>query len=736
MNTLQPLPEAASTQTTLQPTIPDRSMTTSTLSLGIDIGGTFTDIVVFHHASGRVVSHKELTTPEAPNRGVIAGLRHLFARESLQPADVGRVIHATTLFTNALIERKGAVTGLITTAGFRDTLEMAREHKYELYDLKIELPRPLVPRRLRMEVSERIGADGEIEIALDEKAVLRAAGVLVDAGVNSVAIVFLHAYANRAHEERARALIAEAYPQLFVSISSEVSPQIREYERTVTTVANAYVKPLADGYLDLAAREIDEFGIQAPLFMMLSNGGLTHIAEAKRVPIQLLESGPAAGALAGAFFGEGASIPDVLAFDMGGTTAKLAIVDEAKPLIAHQFEACREKRLTEGSGLPISISTIELIEIGAGGGSIARLDSLGLLKVGPDSAASTPGPACYGRGGTQPTVTDANLVLGYLDPAGFAGGTMQLDVEKAKAAITPLAAEAGITVPEFAWGIYSVVNENMAAAARVHVAERGHVANRFALLLTGGGGPLHGLEVARRLGTPRAICPPSAGVASALGLLMAPARVDRVATFPRRFSQMDWAELEAVYAALEADAQAVVQETLPGATLRIERSADLRFVGQGFEVVTPLVAGPYTEGASASIVTAFHAAYRNTFGQVPPKGEIEVVNVRVAVSATAQSAPLDASATAQGRAKAMTARRVWVGARGRYEEVPVYERDGLEAGTRVDGPALVQEASTTLVLPVGASLVVDGSGSLIVELPPAGIQPAAAMATEALASAA
>jgi N-methylhydantoinase A len=498
----------------------------------------------------------------------------------------------------------------------------------------------------------------------------------------------------------------------------------------VTTVANAYVKPLADGYLDLVANEIADFGVKAPLFMMLSNGGLTHLAEAKRVPIQLLESGPAAGALAGSFFGERASIPDVLAVDMGGTTAKLAIVDECKPLIAHQFEACREKRLTEGRGLPISISTIELIEIGAGGGSIARLNSLGLLKVGPESAASTPGPACYGRGGTEPTVTDANLVLGYLDPADFAGGTLKLEVAKAEAAMAPLAASAGVSVAEFAWGIHSIVNENMAAAARVHVAERGHVANRFAMLLTGGGGPLHGLDVARRLGCDRAICPPSAGVASALGLLMAPARVDRVATVSRRLSKLDWAELETMYADLESDAKAVVADTLPGAQANVERTADLRFVGQGFEVVTTLPAGPYSEHTRRSIVDAFQASYRTTFGHVPPNGEVEIVNIRVAVTAAAPHGELDAAASGSDRAHPVSQRRVWVGERRRFEQVNVYKRDELGLGARVVGPALVQEASTTLVLPAGAVAIVDRSGSLLVDLPSATMQAAARAGAE------
>ena len=480
-------------------------------ALGLDIGGTFTDIVVYDQSGAVSYSHKELTTPDAPYRGVVAGIKRLFETERLAYRDVTRMVHATTLFTNALIERKGAPTGLITTAGFRDTLEMRREHKYELYDLFIELPEPLVPRRLRLEVPERIGPDGIVELALDEAALIARARELVNSGVQSLAITFLHAYANPLQERRAGELIQAEFPQLLVSLSSDVSPQIREYERTSTTVVNAYIKPLAESYLDLLASEIAKLGIKAPLFMMLSNGGLTHIAEAKRVPVQLMESGPAAGALAGALFGKRSKIDDVLAFDMGGTTAKLAMVEDGAPLIAYQFEASRAKRFAEGSGLPINISTIELIEIGAGGGSIADIDALGLLKVGPRSAGAAPGPACYGRGGVHPTVTDANLVLGFLDPSTFAGGTMTIDRAKAEASIKPLAQKSGLSVADVAWGIHSVVNENMAAAARVHVAERGHHASQFALLATGGGGPLHACEVAKRLGIAKVICPPSAG---------------------------------------------------------------------------------------------------------------------------------------------------------------------------------------------------------------------------------
>jgi len=688
-------------------------------ALGIDIGGTFTDIVLYDYGSRRALGHKELTTPAAPSRGVISGIRHLFDAHRIGFDEITRVVHATTLFSNALIERKGAPTGLITTAGFRDTLELRRENKYELYDLFIELPPPLVPRSLRLEVAERIGPTGAVETALDREGLLAQVAALKERGVVSLAVVFLHAYANPTHEIEAGRLIAEHFPALSVSLSCEVSPQIREFERSSTTAANAYVKPLAASYLDLMRREIAALGIRAPLFMMLSNGGLTHIDEAKRLPIQLLESGPAAGALAGAFFSSRSHIPDVLAFDMGGTTAKLAIVEAGRPLVAHHFEASREKRFTEGSGLPISISTIELIEIGAGGGSIATIDALGLLKVGPRSAGAAPGPACYGNGGTEPTVTDANLVLGFLDPANFAGGTIAISQTAAETAIRPLAARAGVSVPELAWGIHSVVNETMAAAARVHVAERGHHAGDFALLVTGGGGPLHGCEVAQRLGIARIVCPPSAGVASALGLLMAPARIDRVTTIAKRLSALDWAALERTFAALERDAGAVIEATVPGAATDTVRAGDLRFVGQGFELITTLPPGPYDAGSAAAFRDAFTSSYRQTFGQVPPGGEIELINIRVAVSARVGQSELEVGgATAAGAPVARTRRPAWVGTGNRFVEMPVYDRLKLGIGAELHGPAIIEEASSTLILPPDACATVDDAGNIVVELPP------------------
>ncbi|MGH7367746.1 MAG: hydantoinase/oxoprolinase family protein, partial [Candidatus Rokuibacteriota bacterium] len=563
-------------------------------SLGIDIGGTFTDLVAYDHDTGRRWSRKVLTTHDDPARAVAAGAADLLAQARLDAASFTRVVHATTLFTNALIERKGAITGLITTAGFADTLEIGRERKYELYDLAIAKPEPLVPRHLRLEAAERTRADGRIARRLDTRMLAARAAALARAGVEAIAVVFLHAYANPRHEAEAARLITKRHPGIAVTTSHEVAPEIREYERASTTAANAYIKPLAQRYLALMARRVSELGIPAPLLLMLSSGGLTHVQEAQRVPVQMLESGPAAGAIAAAFFGQPDSEGNVLAFDMGGTTAKLSLVDGGEPLTAYSFEAARQRRFIEGSGLPIRISTIELIEIGAGGGSIAAVDEIGLLKVGPRSAGSHPGPASYGQGGREPTVTDADFLLGYLNPDYFAGGEVAVDMAAALAAVEGLSRRLGLESTKVAWGIHDIVNENMAGAARVHIAERGRDPRGYSLLCTGGAGPVHASSVARKLGIDRVICPPSAGVASALGLLVAPARVDRVATVGIRLDQGSIAALESAFARLEEEARAVMAETgLKLETATVQRLADGRFLGQGFDLVVPLPAGPY-----------------------------------------------------------------------------------------------------------------------------------------------
>jgi N-methylhydantoinase A len=690
-------------------------------SLGIDIGGTFTDIVVYDHDSGRQWSRKVLTTHEDPARAVAAGVAALLAEGRLGPEHFTRVVHATTLFTNALIERKGAVTGLITTAGFRDTLEIGRERKYELYDLHIAKPEPLVPRSLRLEVAERSRADGGIERRLDTKQLESRVRALAQAGVESIAVVFLHAYANPRHEAQAARLIAKRYPKIAVTTSHEVAPEIREYERASTTAANAYIKPLAHRYLALMAKRIDALGIPAPLLLMLSSGGLTHVGEAQRTPVQMLESGPAAGALAGAFFGRDDGGGKLLAFDMGGTTAKLSLVDEGEPLTAYSFEAARQKRFMEGSGLPIRISTIELIEIGAGGGSIAAVDEIGLLKVGPRSAGSQPGPASYGLGGTEPTVTDADFLLGYLNPGYFAGGEVKVDLPAARQAIERLAGTLGLDPVKVAWGIHNIVNENMASAARVHIAERGRDPRDYTLLCTGGAGPVHAQQVAGKLGISRVICPPSAGVASALGLLVAPARVDRVATVGIRLDTGSPASLETAFKRLEDEARAVMADTglkLESATMK--RLADGRFLGQGFDLVVELPEGPYLDGAAGRrrLTEAFETAYREKFALTPPGVAVEFLNIRVSARAPVSGSEV----VLQGRkgtgaaAALKGGRPAYFSETGGFTETAVYDRYRLGVGDEIQGPAVVEEEGSTLVVGPGATARVAPTGNMVLTL--------------------
>ncbi|MGE0724616.1 MAG: hydantoinase/oxoprolinase family protein [Alphaproteobacteria bacterium] len=690
-------------------------------ALGIDIGGTFTDIVVFDPSGARVAIWKESTTPDDPSRGVIAGIRRVLDRDGIAPTAIGRVVHATTLFTNALIERKGARTGLITTEGFRDVLEIARERKYELYDIFIEMPTPIVPRRLRREVAERLAPDGTIEIPLDEAALAREADALVADGVTSLAIVFLHSYANPVHERRAVEIVRARHPGLSISASCDVAPEVREYLRASTTVANAFSKPLAEVYLDRLVADIAGLGIDAPFFLMLSNGGLTHVEEAKRTPVHLLESGPAAGALAGAWFGRNAGERHVLAFDMGGTTAKLSLIDDGEPLVAYGFEAAREKRFMKGSGLPILIPTIELIEIGAGGGSIAYRDELDLMKVGPQSSGAQPGPACYGRGGSDPTVTDADLILGYLNADFFLGGEMAIDLAAARAAMKRLADALGIEPERAAWGIHDVVNENMAGAARVHLAEHGKEPRDYALLATGGAAPVHAYHVARKLGVGRLICPPAAGVGSTIGLLMAPARIDRVASATVRLADADWPRIEANFRQLEQDALEVLSGT--GADLAertIRRAADMRYAGQGSELTVPLPAGPYGADTGKAALAAFEEIYRRLFHRTPPDVAAQLVSVRVSVSAPVPGAAFTLASHGRGSTDARKGSRpVWFPDGAGWVDTPVWARYALAPGSTVDGPAIFEENESTLVVGPGARCAVREDGSIVVDLPAA-----------------
>ncbi|KAA2212198.1 hydantoinase/oxoprolinase family protein [Teichococcus oryzae] len=687
--------------------------TSASLSLGIDIGGTFTDLVILDPADGRAAIWKESTTPDDPSRGAITGLQRLLSRSGTAASSIGRVVHATTLFTNALIERKGAPTGLLTTAGFADVMEIGRERKYELYDLFLDMPQPLVPRPWRHEVKERLAPDGSVEVPLDLDGVLAKVAGLVEQGVTSLAICFLHSYANPVHERMAAEAIAARFPQLSLSLSCDIAPEIREYPRTVTTAANAYVRPIAETYLDTLERALKQAGIPGGLFLMLSNGGLTHVAEAKRAPVQLLESGPAAGALAGAWFGRHAGLERVLAFDMGGTTAKLALVDDGEPLVAWGFEAARTKRFLRGSGLPIQIATVELIEIGAGGGSIARPSELGTLHVGPESAGAQPGPVCYGRGGTEPTVTDSDLTLGYLNPDFFLGGTMQIDPGPAAAALESLSTRLGLEAGRGAPGIHDLVNENMAGAARVAIAERGRIPRDYALLATGGAAPVHAWNVGTKLGVSRVICPPGAGAGSTIGMLMAPARIDRVASRNEALGAANWAEIGATFEALEKEALEIVSGT--GADLdrrNVRRLADMRYVGQGSEITVPL---PETLDAE-SVLAAFEVAYRQLFGRTPPGANVQFVALRLSASAPMPGAgeTLRIGGGTAGREVLKGYRRVHFPETGEVE-TPVYDRYALAPGVELDGPAVFEENESTFVVGPGARIGVLPDGSILAE---------------------
>ena len=692
------------------------------ISLGIDIGGTFTDLVLHDPKIRRSNSIKILTTHGDPVQGVLEGTRRLLAEANVEASEIARVVHATTLFTNALIERKGALIALITTQGFRDVLKIGRERRYELFDLALRPPAPLIPDELRLEVPERVKADGTVLTPLDLAALDAAADQAVAAGVEAIAILFLHSDLHPAHEIAAAARISARHPGICVTPSHAIVREVREYERGCTATANAYVAPMARRYLARLGAELAAMGIGAPLLLTLSNGGMTHLEEASRAPVQLLESGPAAGALAAAYLA-GPQEPRILAFDMGGTTAKLSVVEHGEPAIVFGFEAARQARFIEGSGLPIRISAVDLVEIGAGGGSIARRDAIGLLKVGPDSAGSEPGPACYGRGGTEVTVTDANLLLGYLDPARFAGGRLALCRMAAQAAMARLAGSLGITPEAAAWGIHEVVTEAMASAARTHLAERGRDASGFTLVCTGGGGPVHGFHLARKLGIRRIIVPPEAGVASALGLLTAPPRVDRVATLGRRLLAWTAHELDAAFTELEADARAVLergashQQNWADDAPPPERVVDARCLGQGAHMPVSLPPGPWPDDDAAlhaMITGAFTAAYLERFRRPPPAVAIDLVHARVVLRGASRPLVLPRARHSWQGPAMLHQRQVLAG--GASAMADIYSRSGLMPGFSAQGPALVEETGSTLVIGEGGRFSVLEGGNILVEI--------------------
>ncbi len=692
----------------------------ATLRAGVDIGGTFTDLIVYDTASGAFVVGKTLTTPDDPSRAIETGLAETLTRAERPITDVGQIIHGTTLVTNALIERKGAPTALIATEGHRDSLEIGREHRYDLYDLQLEMPIPLVPRYLRFAVPGRTLADGSTLHELDEAYLERLARELDAAGIEAVAIAFLNSFANPALERQAREVVQRAAPNLRVSISADVVPEIREYERTSTTVANVYVQARVERYLADLEERLERAGFHGSLLLMISSGALATVETASRFPVRLLESGPAGGALAAAAFGAAAGFDSLLSFDMGGTTAKFAVIDRGEPLLAHGFEVDRRYRFKKGSGLPINLPVIEMIEIGAGGGSIARIDALGLLKVGPDSAGAAPGPVCYGNGGTQPTVTDADLVLGYLDPSFFLGGAMGLALEGSREAIRMKIAEPlGISIEDAAWGIHQIVNEGMAGAGRVHTLERGGDPRRLPVFAFGGAGPVHGYRVAAALGSPKMIVPAGAGVMSAIGFLAAPVAFDFARSFPSRLDTMDWTRVNTLLGEMEAEGEALLTRAgVDAGNITHRRAAEMRYVGQGHEVRVTLPLTDLSPDDLPVLREAFEAEYVRLYGRMGPPVAVEAITWRVISAGPRPELHMAAAAEVSGKVSDARkgSRKAYMPEDGGMTDVPVYDRYKLGPGARFRGPAIIEERESTTVIGPRADITVDTEGNLVVEV--------------------
>jgi N-methylhydantoinase A len=673
----------------------------------VDVGGTFTDLAVWDAGRGTVVVHKLLTTPDDPTRAILEGLA------ALGPQPDG-VVHGTTLVINALVERRGAATGLVTTDGFRDVLEIGNELRYDTFDLFLRRAEPLVPRRLRRTVPERIAADGAEVVPLDEDAVRRAGAMLRAAGVEAVAVAFFNAYRNPEHERRAAEILRGEHPGVSVCAACDVAPEIREYERVSTAVANAYVQPLASRYL---RRLADALGTR--LLVMLSDGGIAGAPALAAHPIRIVESGPAAGAMIAAHLAAESEWPRALAFDMGGTTAKLSLIHRGVPRRIHAIEVARVHRFKKGSGLPLRLPVVDLMEIGAGGGSVASLDSLGLLKVGPRSAGAMPGPACYGRGGEEPTVTDADLVLGYLAADRFLGGRMRLDRTAADRAVGRLADQLGMGRVDAAAGIHDVVNNNMATAAKVHVAEQGQDPRRYRLVAFGGAGPVHAYGLAGLLHISEVVFPEGAGVASALGMLVAPRSIEYTRSLVCPLDAFEWDAVRPLLRDLEQRARGVLREAgACDADVTIQLAVDMRYVGQGYEVTVSFDPRTAAESDTPALATAFETEYRRRFDRTVPETPVEAISwrLRALSPAVVTRLRLDGSSRSGGRALGRP-RPVFFREAGGFVDAPVYRRAALSAGRTIQGPAIVEESEATVVVGPSGVLQVEANGNLVMRLP-------------------
>ncbi len=682
--------------------------------MAVDIGGTFTDIVLDRGAER--LTRKVLTTAQRPEEGVLDGARLVLGDAGLHFSDIDVFIHGTTLATNAIIERRGARTALIATDGFRDVLEIANESRYDQYDLTIEKPQPLVPRSLRFTVPERVDIHGTVRLALDEAAVAAQVARLRDNGIEAVAICFMHSYVNPAHEQRAGEILKRAMPELSVTLSSDVCPEIREYERTSTAVANAYVQPLMDGYLARMDEALRHEQFRGAIYLVTSGGGLTSIDTARKFPVRLVESGPAGGAIFAAQVAARAAEKKVLSFDMGGTTAKICLIENFQPNSARLYEVDRAARFLKGSGLPVRIPVIEMVEIGAGGGSIAKVDALKRVTVGPESAGSEPGPACYRRGGTLPTVTDADVALGMIDPAAFAGGSIVLDPELARSALaTAVGDPLGMSPQIAAYAVHEMVCENMASAARVHAVERGEAVSDHTLIAFGGAAPLHAARVAEKLGLARVVVPPNAGVGSAVGFLVAPVSYELVKSRHMRLDDFDFAGASALLAAMSRDARALVEPGARGAAVTERRLAYMRYVGQGHEIMVPVPVRDLTGDDAAALRESFEREYAVLFRRPIPGAAIEALSWSVLISTQAHRPDAMAPAPDKRAPSPDGSRAFFDGRAGHSIDVPTYRRARLEAGVRVAGPAIIAEDETSTFVTASFDARIDAAGCIVLE---------------------
>lgn len=686
-------------------------MTTASFRLGVDIGGTFTDVVL--EGADAQFSAKVLTTYAAPEDAIIDGMHQVCAKADIVPGQITQIIHGTTLATNALIERRGAKTALITTEGFRDVIEMRTESRFEQYDLNLVLPEPLLPRQMRFTVAERVNAKGEVMIELDLAEVRTVAERIKEAGFESVAIGLIHSYLNPTHERMIRDVLAEVVPDIAVSISSEVSPQMREYERFNTVVANAYIKPLMASYLGRLEERLNTEGVDCRIFLMHSGGGIISIQNAAQFPVRLVESGPAGGAVFAAHIAARYGLDRVLSFDMGGTTAKICLIKNQTPKTSRVFEVARTYRFKKGSGMPISIPVIDMVEIGAGGGSLAHVDAMRQIRVGPESAGSEPGPACYGRGGARPAVTDADLVLGKLDPDNFAGGTITLQAEASRAALMDAVGQPlDMDAVEAAFGVAEVVDENMANAARVHAVENGEDISDYTMIAFGGAAPLHAGRLCEKLGIDRCLVPPGAGVGSAIGFLRAPFSFEANRSVYMKLSDFDAGLIRTLLSDLQSEATGFVRTCDAVAPILSEFKVYMRYTGQGWEIPIDLSETQAMAPDAATFEARFEEEYAKLFGRIVAGMDIEITVWSVNATTPPEVVDRKPEAMAGAAATPLGTRSIFDPARATFMDAQVIDRDAMQTGQRAQGPAAVTESETTIILPASRDAIRQPDGCI------------------------